>query len=395
MLKHCYSMRWKEWGGYYAVSSYDHCHEREYNAFRQGVGAIDVSPLFKYQVSGPDAGAFLARIMSKDVRTLKQDQCTYLCWCDDEGWVMDDGTVTRLGENEYRVTAAEPTYHWFKRFERGYSVTIEDLTDQMGALAIQGPKARDLIRSMSDLPVDTLKFFRGAKGTVAGSGSGIDVYITRTGYTGDLGYELWVDRDKGNALWDRVMDAGKAFNIEPCGIDALDITRVEAGFIMNGVDYFSANHCMIDSRKSNPYEINLGWTIKLDRDPFIGQKALQRIHSQGPKWKTVGLVLNWNEIEKMCAEYDLPPNVSMSAWRANIPIYNLEGKWVGYSTSGTWSPILKKILVMATVESEYADLDQELKMEWTVEYRRRQVTAVVSPMPFYNPERKRSLPNVH
>ena len=238
---------------------------------------MDVTPLFKYTVRGPDAARFLSRVMSRNIAKLKMGRITYCCWCDDQGKVMDDGTVARIDEDHFRVTAAEPTLHWLHQNSLRYDVDIQDCTAQFGILALQGPLSRDILDHACQNPVSHLKFFRLMQTTIDRRA----VTITRTGYTGDLGYEIWCDAADAIAVYDAVMEAGKNYRILPAGLDALDVARVEAGFIMNGVDYFSANHCFIDSRQSTPYEVGLGWTVQLDRDPFIGQAALRKEKERG------------------------------------------------------------------------------------------------------------------
>ena len=381
----CTSYRWKDWAGYYAVCSYDTYAEREYFALRHAAGLIDVTPLFKYEIEGPDAGAFLARVLVKDPRALKIGQVTYLCWCDDRGFVVDDGTVTRLDEDRYRLTAAEPSFAWLERFRRGYDVSIEDSTARIGALSLQGPRARAVLADCCDADLELLRFFHGTRADL----DGLDVWISRTGYTGDLGYEIWVDAGDALKLWDAVMAAGAAHGLEPAALDAMDITRIEAGFIMNGVDYFSAHHCLIDARKSTPYELGLGWTVKLDREPFNGQAALRAEKERGPRRRLVGLVIDWDELEALYAEHGLPPEICTAAWRTGVPVYAKGGRQVGKATSGAWSPILKRNLALADVEAELAAVGTELDFEVTVEYRRRRVTATVTKKPFFDPPRKR------
>ncbi|HZI64444.1 MAG TPA: aminomethyl transferase family protein, partial [Thermoanaerobaculia bacterium] len=187
----CTSYRWKDWAGYAAVCSYDTTHDREYFAFRESAGLLDVSPLFKYEVHGPDAAALLSRMMVRDVSKLKVGRVGYSCWCDDYGKVIDDGTVTRLEEDYYRVTAADPTLHWLQAVGRGMRVTLEDSSARLATLALQGPRSRDILRAASTADMDKLKFFGATRAKV----DGLDAWITRTGYTGDLGYEVWVERD--------------------------------------------------------------------------------------------------------------------------------------------------------------------------------------------------------
>jgi len=382
----CTSMFWKEWAGYHAVRSFDTSPEREYFAFRNGAGVIDVSPLYKYDIKGPDAAALLSRVTVRDIRELKVGRVTYLCWCDDDGKIVDDGTVSRLDDQHYRLTAADPTLAWLHRFARHYRVTIEDSSARIAALAIQGPTSRDVLRACSDAPLDRLPFF----GTTVAKLGGINVRISRTGYTGDLGYEVWVDREQALPVWDAIMDAGRDFRCLPAALDAMDVTRIEAGFIMNGVDYFNATHCLIESRKSTPYELGLGWTIKLDREPFVGQAALQAEQARGSAWGVVGLRWDWDEYEALFAKKGLPPQVPAGAWRSGVPVYDRTGKQVGQATSGAWSPMLKANLALASVRAPHFAPGTRLQVEVTVEYERHRVGAVVEKTPFFNPERKRS-----
>ncbi len=381
----CHSMRWKDWAGYYAVSSYTESHEPEYFAFRHSAGLLDVTPLFKYEVSGPDAPRFLARIMSRNVAKLKVGRVTYVCWCDDEGKVIDDGTVARLEKHHYRVTAAEPSLHWFERFRRGYDVTLEDSTTRLAALSLQGPNSRAILEASSDADLSDVGFF-GLTSCRFGNAAG---WITRTGYTGDLGYEVWVASTDAESVYDAIWEAGQSFAILPAGLDALDVARVEAGFVMNGVDYWSANHCLIEDRKSSPYELNLDWTVRLDRAPFVGQRALQREFQTGPERRFVGLVIDWDETERLFNSYGLPPELPVHAWRDGRPIYSIDGAWIGMATSGAWSPTLKQNLALAQIQSDHAHEGERLKIEMTAEYRRHTVSARVTALPFFDPPRKR------
>ncbi len=382
----CTSLRWKDWAGYHAVCSYNTCHEREYYALRHAAGLIDVTSLFKYEVRGPGAAAFLARVMVKDIRKLAVGRVSYCCWCDERGKVLDDGTVSRLADDHFRATAAEPTLAWFLRNVRGYDVAIEDSTARIAALSLQGPNAREILRQVIDADLETLPFFRLTPATL----DGFDLTLTRTGYTGDLGYELWVDNEHALALWDAVTEAGGPYGLEPAGLDALDNTRVEAGFIMNGVDYYSSNQCVIEARKSTPYEIGLGWTVNLDRDPFNGQAALRAERTRGPARRFVGLEIDWDEFERLHTKHGLPPELCSAAWRSPVPVYARSGTQVGQATSGSWSPILKKNLALATVTTPHGEIGERLLIEVTVEYVRERVTATVVKKPFFDPPRKKA-----
>lgn len=382
----CRSLRWKDWSGYFAVCAYDTYPDREYYAIRHAAGLIDVTPLFKYEVHGPDAAAFLARVMVKNILKLEVGQVVYCCWCDERGKLLDDGTVSRLDETHYRVTAADPSLRWLSQHIGGFDVQIEESTEDIAAVALQGPNARDILEQVTDADVAGLRFFRLTKANI----DGFQAVVTRTGYTGDLGYEVWVPNENAVALWDALMSAGRSYGIEPAGLDALDVTRVEAGFIMNGVDYFSANHCLIESRMSTPYETGLGWTVNLDRDPFIGQGPLRSEKRCGPMRKFVGLELDWDEFARLHAKHNLPPEVCSAAWRNAVPVYTARGEHVGQATSGAWSPTLKKNLALATIRAPHAKVGTTLRMEVTVEYVRYTVCAVVSKRPFFDPLRKRA-----
>lgn len=382
----CTSMFWKDWAGYHAVRSYDTSHEREYFALRNGAGLIDVSPLFKYELRGPGAAALLSRVTVRDVRKLAVGRMTYLCWCDDDGKILDDGTVGRLDDQHFRLTAAEPALAWLHRFAPAYDVTIEDTSEQLAALSLQGPTARAALARVCDDPLPGLPYFGVTRARLRGH----DAWISRTGYTGDLGFEIWVDREHALAVYDAIMAIALDHRVIPVGLDAMDVTRIEAGFIMNGVDYFGAHHCLVESRKSTPYELGLGWTVKLDREPFVGQAALRAERARGPAWHTVGLRYDWDDYEALFARFGLPPHVPGAAWRDGVPIYDDHGRQVGRATSGAWSPLLKANLALASVRPGHHAVGTRLRIEVTVEYERHQVAATVVKTPFFDPKRKRS-----
>ena len=382
----CTSYRWKDWAGYYAVCSFDTNHEREYFAFREAAGMIDVTPLYKYEVRGPDAAALLSRMMVRNVARLKVGRVGYTCWCDDAGKVVDDGTVSRLEEDWYRVTAADPTYHWLQRLARGYDVTIEDSSRSLAAVAVQGPTSRQLLASCSDAALDKLRFFRVIRAEL----DGLDVWISRTGYTGDLGYEVWVGSGQAVALWDRLISAGRPYGLEPAGLDALDMTRIEAGFVMLHVDYFSATKVVLESRKSTPYELGFDWMVKLERPAFVGQAALRAERRSGPAWRLVGLELDWEDLEALYERYELPPALAAEACRDPLPVY-AEGRQVGQVTSHTWSPILKRMIALASLRAPWAEEGTPLEVEHTVEFERHTVGAAVRSLPFFDPPRKKAL----
>ncbi len=382
----CASYRWKEWAGYYAVCAYDWCHEPEYVAFRHAAGLLDVSPLYKYEISGPDAGRLLARVLCRDPRRMRVGRVAYTTWCDDHGKVLDDGTVTRLDESVFRLTSAEPTLGWLERHARRLEVGLIDQSKQIAALAVQGPSSRAVLAAATDANLDALRFFAHTRASL----DGVPVEITRTGYTGDLGYEVWCAPGHALAVWDALIAHGRPYGLRPAGLDALDITRVEAGFVLNGVDYTSARACLIDEQSSTPDELDLAWTVQLDRDPFIGQAAIRRERLDGRRHAFVGLVVDEVELRALFAKRRLPLHVPSAAWRDARPVYDARGRQVGRATSGAFSPTLKKNLALATVESSVAATGTDLRLEVTIEYERTTVGARVVDKPFFDPERKRA-----
>lgn len=382
----CRSYLWKEWAGFHAVRSFENCLEREYQAVRQAAGLIDVSPLHKLEIRGRDAGRLLSQTTVRDARKLRPGHVTYLCWCDDHGHVVDDGTLTCLDREHFRLTSNASNLAWFGERSRGLDLSIEDSTESCAALAIQGPRSRAILENCAGGSIGALRYFRHCRTSVAG----FAVEISRTGYTGDLGYEIWTQRDHALDLWDAVIEAGRPHRIEPVGLDALDILRIEAGYVLNGVDYFDARTCFIPSRKSTPDEIGLGWTIELERGVFTGCAAILHERSLAPRWRFVGLQLDWDEFEALHVNAGLPPAVPLHAWRNAVPVFDRDGGQVGQATSGAWSPILKSNLALATVEARLAKPGTELRVEVTVEYTRQSVKAIVRPLPFFDPPRKRN-----
>jgi aminomethyltransferase len=391
----CTSLRWKEWAGYHAVCSYDTSHEPEYHAVRNAAGLLDVTPLYKFSVSGSDATEFLCYVSARDIAKLKVGQVGYGCWCDEDGKVLDDGTVTRWDDNAYRLTSADPSFAWLSRHARGFDVTIKDVSTELAALALQGPTARAILDDACDGDVASLRYFRAMTTRLAG----VEVDITRTGYTGDLGYEVWIPAEHALTVYDALSESGRSHGMLPLGLDALDVCRIEAGFILVGVDYFSARRCLIEAQKSSPYEIGLGWTVHNKRDAFIGQQALIAEKRAGSTWALVGLEIDWEELEQLFDSHGLPPQLPTSAWRTAVPVH-LPGhatdsagqRQVGRATSGAWSPLLKQNLALASVQARHSSPGTRLTIEVTVEFERKHVSATVVKTPVFDPERKRATP---
>jgi aminomethyltransferase len=376
--------KYKDWAGVISPARYIENHVYEYTAFRQSTGLLDVTPLYKYEVRGKDAAAFLTSVTVKDVRKLKPGRVTYLCWCDDDGKVVDDGTVSRLEEDWFRMTAAEPQYAWLSRLAVGFDVTITDISRTTAALAVQGPTSRQVLMACAEGDVDKLKFF----GTMPSRIGGKEVRISRTGYTGDLGYEVWSAWDDGVRVWDEITAAGKDFGLVHAGLDALDMSRIEAGFVLLGVDYFSSPHVTVPQKKYSPFEIGLDWTVELDRDPFVGQRALSAIKRSGPPRALVGIEFDWVHLESLYLAHDMPPQLPSGASRETLPVHR-EGEPIGRVSSSTWSPTLKKYIAIGTIEAEHAKEGTAVEVEHLVLFERSTVRARVVKRPFFDPERKR------
>lgn len=381
------SQEWRRWAGYLAATSYELTHENEYFAIRTKAALLDISPLKKYIVEGPDAQNLLDRLVTRNIAICKVGQVMYTPWCDEEGKVIDDGTVQRLSENKFRITSAEPNLEWIESNSTGMDVMIKDDSYSTAALALQGPNSRAILNAVSSKSLDSLKFFWMMETTF----ENIPVTISRTGYTGDLGYEIWMDPNDALSVWDLLMNKGKTFGITPTGLHALDIARVEAGLILLDVDYISTRHALIESRKSSPYELGLGWSVKLKKKNFIGKARLLEEFENSSEWSFVGIEIEWTGFEKHYRAAGLAPGLPSTAWRTSTPLYN-NNEQVGYATSGTWSPLLKRYIALAHVKSKYAKEGSELMFELKVEHFRKLTKATVVKTPFYDPERKRSCP---
>jgi aminomethyltransferase len=367
------------------ASAYEPHPDREYAAVRNAAALFDVSPLHKYLVSGRDAVRLLDRMVTRDVTLCAVGQVLYTPWCDARGKVIDDGTISRLNENTFRLTAAEPNLRWIAMNAVGLDVGVEDVSATTAALALQGPLSRVILQQVAAADLSELKYFRLVHTRVRD----IPVTISRTGYTGDLGFELWVSAPHAVPLWDALMEAGTPYGITPAGIWALDLARIEAGLVMLDVDYFSAHRALIEDQKSSPYEINLAWTVSDAKGPYNGRTALRAEKLRAAAWAFVGVEVQWESLERLYAARGLPPHLPTVAWRTSAPIY-VDGLQVGYATSGCWSPLLKKYLALAHIRAPHFADGTAVHLEVTVEHHRKQAHATVRKLPFFNPSRKRA-----
>jgi len=381
-------LQWREWSGYWASSVYADAHDIEYNAIREAAALIDVSPLYKYRVAGPDAERLVDRVITRDATKLKVGQVYYTPWCDEHGKVIDDGTVHRLAEQEFRWTAADPQQRWLTLNARGLDVEIDDVSESIAAVALQGPFSRAVLEAATGESFADLRYFR-RRASKLGS---IDIDVSRTGYTGDLGYEVWMPAAEAPAAWDALMAAGAPFGIRPAGMLALDVVRLEAGLVLLEVDYTSARHALNPEQNYSPSELAMGRLVDLAKAPFVGQLALKAEQARGgPKRRLVGVSLHWDPIEHLYSAQDLPPAISPNIDRSPVPVYAPGGtQQVGKVTSHGWSPILKRAVGLASVPASMEKPGTRLQVEWTVEGRRGRVDASVVPLPFLDLERKRA-----
>jgi aminomethyltransferase len=379
----CDSHSWAEWSGWLTANTYDIDHTQEYIAIRTACAGFDSSPLYKYLIHGPDALKLMNRVVTQDVSRYAVGRCMYTPWCDDEGKIIDDGILVRLDEQTFRLTAAAPTLYWLEDNAIGLDVTVDEVTEALAVLALQGPYSRELLKTLSDADFDRLPYFSITNTQLAG----IPVTVSRTGYTGDLGYEIWVEPHQAVQLWDVLFEAGQAYRLRPFGEYALDMARIEAGLLLAEVDFHSSNKVLHEFQKSSPLELGLGWTVKLDKEFFIGQRALKRELARGPAWMTMGLEVDLTSLEAIFAEFGMPLHLPYESWSEAVPVYS-GGRQVGKATSGTWSPMLKKNIAIARLKPRYARPGTSVDMEVTIDAQRKQARATVVKMPFFDPPRK-------
>jgi aminomethyltransferase len=382
----CASQNWRNWSGYFVAGSYDVVHDYEYHAIRNTAGLIDVTPLFKYDIRGKDCLRLVNRVITRDATKCAIGQALYTCLCDDEGKVIQDGTVFRLAQDHLRFHLADPSLRWLRLNAVGMEVDIREVSEEIAALALQGPNSLRILQTVVDADLTKLRFFRLTRAKL----DGVPVIVSRTGYTGDLGYEIWLSSSDAARVWDILMAKGRDYGIKPTGILAMDIARLEAGFILIEVDYIGSEKALTESQRYSPFEIGLGWTVDLKKDFFVGSKALREENEQGSSRQIVGLEIDWRHYEDLYREIGLPPHVPNTVWRGVVPLY-YDSRQIGHATTGGWSPALKKYLALATVDRRNAAVGSKVEMEATVEYRRNKVRATVVKLPFFDPPRKRAL----
>jgi aminomethyltransferase len=380
---------WEDWEGFLTATRYDLDALMEYNSIRLGCGLFDVSPLHKYEVRGPDAKAFLQRMVVRNLAPSRPGRGFYTVWCDDAGKVIDDGGVFHIGDDHLRLTTTLPSFEWLADNAGGFDITIEDASEEIAGIALQGPTSRDLLQKLTDIDLSALKFWHCAPAEVCGS----PTLISRTGYTGDLGFEIFVRPDDAEKIWDAVMALSVDYQMRPCGLTALDMTRIEAGLLQIDVEFISAKRTVFEVQKLSPLELGLGWMCKLDGDFFVGRDALVDEKARGSsRWNTVGIQLDVTYIEKYFREFDMPLHLPEVPWNEAVPIYSDEAQehLIGRGTSGMWSPVLKKYIAIARVPPKCAAIGSSFFIEEVIEAKAFSIPATVVEMPFFDPPRKRA-----
>lgn len=381
--------RWEDWEGYLAANMYGLDPLIEYNAIRLGCGLFDVSPLHKYEVQGPDAKAFLQRMVVRNLAPSRPGRGFYTVWCNDDGKVVDDGGVFHLAENHFRLTSTLPNFEWLIDNSLGFDVAFEDVSEELVGLALQGPTSRDLLQKLTSVDLAALKFWNCTEADVCGR----PTMISRTGYTGDLGFEIFLRPDDAERIWDSAMALAPDYQMRPCGLAALDMARIEAGLLSIDNEFISAKQTLFEIQTISPFELGLGWMCKLDGDFFVGRDALIKEKTNGTsRWNTVGIELDVTYIEKYFREFAMPLHLPEQSWNEAVPIYSDEAQEhrIGRGTSGMWSPLLKKYIVIARVPPSYAKLGSRLWIEEVIEAKSFSIPATVVKMPFFDPARKRA-----
>jgi aminomethyltransferase len=378
---------WNHWAGHLSANRYQISDKFEYFAVRNAAGIFDTSPLFKYRITGADAERFLAGILARDVRACAPNAAQYTTWLDERGFVLEDGVVQRRGADEYLLTSAEPNHAYLADRVGRLRVTIEDVSLDIGALAVQGPRSRDLLKRLVP-SVEQLPFFGITTGTIGSR----PVTVSRTGYTGDLGYEIWVDTPDAIAVWDGLWDSVAGHGVLPYGLAALRMLRIEAGLLLLPVDFANSRFAFNDAHRSTPIELGWSWMFKglADDDrPFIGRAALlKEMAEKSSRWRMTGLVVDWEDYDRVYTDAGLIPPKEHTPIHEDWMVYDDDRQRVGYATSFMYSPILQRHVALARVRPDLAKPGTRVFLEFTVDHRYQQVAAHVARLPLYNPERK-------
>lgn len=378
---------WSHWSGYLAAEKYQVAEKFEYFAIRNSAGMFDSSPLYKYRIRGRDAERFLGGVLARDIRACRPGQAQYTLWCDDRGFVVEDGVILRYADDDFLLTAAEPNLAYFQDMIGRHDVTIEEVSEEYATLAFQGPRSRDILATLAP-EVGSLGFFGLTPATIAG----IPVSISRTGFTGDLGFEVWAESGEALAVWDAVAEASQGQGVIPFGLQALYMARIEAGLLLLDVDFGSSRFAWTDEDRSTPHELGLGWMlrgIETDDREFIGRAAILReLADRTSRWRMTGIVVDWDDYDRIYNGAGLIAPKDHTPVHEEFFLYDDDLKQVGYATSYMYSPILQRHIALARVRPGLATPGTRVRLEIDVNHRYEYVVAHTARLPLYNPERK-------
>ncbi|HEY8167764.1 MAG TPA: aminomethyltransferase family protein [Candidatus Limnocylindrales bacterium] len=378
---------WEHWSNHLTATRYQMSEKFEYVAIRDSAGLFDTSPLYKYRISGPDAERFLAGVLTRDIRTCPPGHAQYTLWCDDRGYIVEDGVILRHAADDFVLTTAEPNLAWLDGLTGRLDVGIEDVSDRWAVLAVQGPRSRDLIASVTPAVVG-LPYF----GIVATTIAKVPVHISRTGFTGDLGFEIWVPAADALRVFDAIWTAGKGHHIIPIGMTALYMARIEAGLVLLDVDFHSSRYAWTDADRTTPTELGMGWMLRgleTDDRPFIGRDAIRRELATGSsRWRLTGLVVDWRDYDRIYDAAGLIPPKDHTPIQDEYYIYDDDLEQLGYATSQMYSPILQRHIALARVPIDRQAPSSRVKLELAVNHRYEYFDAHVTRLPLYNPERR-------
>ena len=378
---------WTHWSGYLSADRYQMSDKFEYFAVRNAAGVFDSSPLYKYRIAGKDAETFLSGMLARDIRACPPGHAQYTTWLDDRGFVVEDGVILRKARDEYLLTSAEPNFAWFADRIGRLDVTIEEQSPDIGTLALQGPRSRALLAKLVP-QMERIPYFGLATGEIGGAA----VTVSRTGYSGDLGYEIWVDTPDALHVWDTLWDSMEGHGVLPFGLAALQMLRIEAGLLLLEADFDSSRFAWNDAHRSTPIELGWTWMFKdlaADDRPFIGRRALEReIADKTSRWAMRGLIVDWKDYDRVYNEAGLIPPKDHTPVQEDWLCYDQDYEQVGYATSFMYSPMLQRHIAIARVRPDLAKLGTKVNLEFTVDHHYEQVAAHVARLPLYNPERK-------
>ena len=389
---------WEHWSNCLVAQRYQMSEKFEYFAIRNAAGLFDTSPLYKYRFSGPDASLYLAGVLARDVRKLAVGRAHYTMWCDDRGYVIEDGVLMHVSDGEYLLTAAEPNLAYFQGLAGRLDVSIDDVTEEWGIASIQGPRSREILAAVAPA-IAELGYFALTRTTIAG----VDVIVSRTGYTGDLGFEIWVPADGALEVWDAIWTAGRDRALIAFGMTALYMARIEAGLILLDVDFHSSRYAWTDHDRSTPIELGFGWMFK-DLAPdapstnghtvasgraFIGRDAIRReLREKSSRWVLTGLVVDWKDYDRIYGEAGLIPPKDHTPIQDEYYVYDDELNQLGYATSQMYSPMLQRHIALARVPLDRLAEGSRVKLEAGVRHRYEYFNATVSKLPLFNPQRR-------